>query len=197
MRAVLELRRVQGVSGSAHVENMYSTAMGCPPLEEDQDQWIAGLLQSSPSIADDGTRVVVSGARGELTLVDAAVVHPGRPLVDTVWRVDGFFGGGGALDDRGSFGTALVIASEGRLTLDTRRGRTSALVTFASSSLIVGDPSTSAATCTADEEEAEEQILAVLTGELTYAIHENSPRLTSSNGNGLSLIGTTPDQTSG
>lgn len=75
------------------VQEISMTEMGCDPERHAQDQWFAELLQSSPTVAVDGDRLVLAAGGTAVVLVDRDVSAPDASLVDTTWEVDGFADG--------------------------------------------------------------------------------------------------------
>ena len=77
------------------VDAVSMTEMGCDPARHDQDQWLADLVSSAPTLEpiDDG--FVLRANTTEITFVDRAVVEPDVDLIGTTWLVDGFIEGRG------------------------------------------------------------------------------------------------------
>lgn len=69
------------------------TEIGCDPARHDQDEMVASLLASRPTVELDGDRLALVGTDLRVELLDRAVADPDRPLVGPTWEVTGFLRG--------------------------------------------------------------------------------------------------------
>jgi heat shock protein HslJ len=81
------------VDGRLMVDTLAMTEMGCDKSLMQQDDWLAGLLQDGLSLALDGNTLALSSGDVRIALLDREVADPDRPLVGTVWMVDGIIDG--------------------------------------------------------------------------------------------------------
>ena len=70
------------------------TEMGCEPALMQQDQWLAGLLTSSPTIAASGDRLTLTAGQTVLSMVDEQSVTSDRSMRGTLWVLDSYGGSG-------------------------------------------------------------------------------------------------------
>jgi heat shock protein HslJ len=174
-------------SGTLVVADLSMTEMGCPGGLHEQDEWIADLLTSGPTLRLAGDELTLTGATITVTLLDRRVADPDRPLVGTAWVVDSIITGDAvssvpsdepavfSIDSSGSFHATTGCAG-GQL-----RGRAE----------IAGDrvtlTVTEAVACTASGNGLDEAIRSTLQGELTYEITARRLTLTASDGTGLGM----------
>ena len=72
-----------------------TTEMGCDPPRHAQDEWLAALLSSGPTVEPGDQGFVLRTDSVTLTFVDREVADPDRELVGTTWVVDGYLDGAG------------------------------------------------------------------------------------------------------
>lgn len=98
-----------------------TTEMGCDAPRHSQDEWLAGVLSSEPTVerTDDG--FVLRADDVVITFVDESIVEPDVPLVGTTWIADGFIEGGGpdgAVSSAPGDPASVVFADNGFVTGD-------------------------------------------------------------------------------
>ena len=76
------------------VDALAGTEMGCEPALMQQDQWLVGLLTSSPAIAASGDRLTLTAGQTVLSMVDERSVTHDRSLRGTLWVLDSHGGNG-------------------------------------------------------------------------------------------------------
>jgi heat shock protein HslJ len=99
--------------GTLHVDALAMTDMGCDAARHEQDEWLAALLSSAPTVEplDDG--LVLRSGYVEIMFVDRSTVDPERDLVATTWTVDSYVTG------TGSDGTvSSATGDDARVTFD-------------------------------------------------------------------------------
>ena len=72
------------------VTDLAMTEMGCDPERHEQDNFVASLLGSSPTIVIGDTELVLSNDRVTVTFVDESIANPDQQIVGTRWVVSGF-----------------------------------------------------------------------------------------------------------
>jgi hypothetical protein len=70
------------------LEGALSTAMGCRPELLRQDEWLATLLESGPTLDVGGPTLTLRAGEVVVTMLDREVAEPGAALVGTAWHVD-------------------------------------------------------------------------------------------------------------
>jgi heat shock protein HslJ len=178
--------RVEGTT--LVVEELSTTDMGCDPERHDQDAWFADLLTTGPQLLMSGDEIQLNDGVSRVVLRDAEVAEPDRPLVATVWEVDGFLDGETAM-------SAAAPDAPGRLVLE-RDNQVSAFdgcseVTGlrwqvdGSELRIDGDPS-DAQPCEGGDDHAE-RVRAVLGGTLTWSVDADRLTLLAGDGRGVTF----------
>lgn len=98
------------------VGDMFTTEIGCDPDRHAQDQFVAELLSSNPTIGLDGDQLTIASAEVEIELVDRAVADPDRPIIGTTWEVTGFIEGEAASSFAVDEPATLVFNDDSTLT---------------------------------------------------------------------------------
>lgn len=93
--ATFELR-----DGAVIVQGFASTLRGCAREVLHQDDWLAAFFTSQPRIAQDGDRVVFTGADATLTFLDRRLADPDQPLAGAPWIIDTYIDGDVAMSGR-------------------------------------------------------------------------------------------------
>ncbi|HSL58783.1 MAG TPA: META domain-containing protein [Acidimicrobiales bacterium] len=166
------------IFGDARIEGdelvvgaLASTSMACEPDLMDQDQWLADLLSSRPTLAVDGDEVSLTSGTTVLTLVDRRVADPDRPLVGTTWTVDTLISGDAASSlPAGVDPPTLTIGDDGRFTAFLGCNRANGPVAVGDTTLTFGPAATTRMMCPPDAMDVEATVLAVLDGEVTWSI---------------------------
>lgn len=72
------------------VTDLAMTEMGCDPERHDQDNFVASLLGSSPTIVIADTELLLSNDRVTVTFIDESIANPDQQIAGTRWVVSGF-----------------------------------------------------------------------------------------------------------
>lgn len=72
------------------------TEKGCDLERHEQDEWLAGFLESSPAWTLDDERLTLSSEGVTLVMLDEEVANPDRSLEGRVWTVNTLIDGVGA-----------------------------------------------------------------------------------------------------
>ena len=155
------------------------TEMGCERPLMDQDTWLAGLFEAPVTVGGDP--LTFRSGRVVLTVADREDVLPDRPLVGTRWRVDGLVSGDAVSSVPSGVEAWLEIAEDGRVTLNTGCNQGNGTVAVGDATLTFGPLATTRKLCKFANnggQEVEQTMLAVLDGETTYDIVEQSLSIT-------------------
>jgi len=170
------------------VGDLFTTEIGCDPERHAQDEFVAALLSSDPTIALEGDRLMIASADVEVELVDRAVADPDRPIVGTTWEVTGFLEGEAATSFAVDEPATLVFNDDSSISGFDGCAAFTVPVEVADGSIggpvdgdgelqfgpiAVDDP---AADCPAELDEYRSLVQAVLAGQATYTI--DGPNLT-------------------
>ncbi len=72
------------------------TEMGCDGPRQDQDEWLFGLLGSSPTLALSGDQLTLAAGTTVITLLDRRVAEPDLPLTGRTWTLESIISGDAA-----------------------------------------------------------------------------------------------------
>jgi heat shock protein HslJ len=169
------------------VNDLGSTEMGCDAARHSQDEWLASVLTANPAYVLDDTRLQLHSNDAVIALVDREVADPDRPLVHTIWAVDGLIDGSMASSIPAGTSATMVFDDDKIDVTITSCNQISGTVKVASTTIDVGHLVTTDIACAGPAATLETAIVAVLDGKITYAIEAATLRLTRSNGKGLTL----------
>ena len=77
--------------GILTIGGMSMTAIGCEEGLHEQDQFLAELLGSQPTVVLEENKLVLSTDAVTIDFLDRKIADPDRPLVGTDWLENGFF----------------------------------------------------------------------------------------------------------
>jgi heat shock protein HslJ len=167
-----------------------TTMIACPADLQAQDEWLAGLLTSSPSLSLAGSTLTIGEEPG-LTLEEVADL----PVEGTRWALESLVDGDSVSSVPTDLGAELTIRTDGtRLDVSTGCNEGAAPVTVqpsrapSSGTLSVGALATTDMTCPQVARGIEAHVLAVLEGEVAYEVDGDRLTLTK-DGLGLVLTG--------
>jgi heat shock protein HslJ len=169
------------------ISELGSTEMGCDAARHSQDEWLASVLTANPTYALADARLQVRSEDTVLALLDREVADPDRPLLHTVWAVDGVIDGSMAGSIPSGTSATMVLDDDKIDVTITSCNQISGSVKIAPTTIEVGHLVTTDVACTGAAAALETAIVAVLDGKITYAIEATTLRLTRSNGKGLTL----------
>ena len=150
------------------VSAMWMTEMACQPPLMDQDTWLAGLLDGAlVTLAGDELTLAKDG--DVLTLFDRVVADPDRPLLGTRWVVDGLVAGDAVSSVPPGVVAALTF-SAGRVDVEGGCNRGGGAVAVSDATLTFGSIGLTKMACQGAAMAVEEAVVAVLAGEVRYAI---------------------------
>lgn len=145
------------------------TEMGCDAPLHAQDEWLAKLLQASPSWRLDGDELVVTGADAELVLLDRSVAEPDRPVEGTRWQLDTIFSAGTA-SSLPAGADAHLTFDGGRVTGSTGCNTLEGPAAIAGSTIEFGQLSMTRKACPDGLAAVEQAIVAVLQGDVPFEV---------------------------
>jgi heat shock protein HslJ len=162
---------------------MAQTEMACEQPLMDQDAWLATFLASGPAVALDDATLTLTSEGTVVTFVDREVAEPDVPLEGTVWTLDAIGGAGGADAAVSSVPEGVTstirIGTDGRLAAHPGCNTGSAPVEVGDGVLIIGPMALTRMMCEPAAMEVEDAVVAVLQGEVTYAVTGDLLQLTS------------------
>ena len=167
--------------GTLNVDNLGGTEMGCDQALMDQDVWLSELLSSQPTLEVDGDTVTLTSGTTVITLTDKSVVQPDVVLEGTAWTLEsmGSAGSDGAVSSVPSDVTStLTINAEGQLELAPGCNTGGAAAEVADGTITFGPVRLTKMACEGSANEVERAVLAVVDGEVGYAIKGDQLTLT-------------------
>ncbi|HEX6195382.1 MAG TPA: META domain-containing protein [Jiangellaceae bacterium] len=173
------------------IAGMGMTEMGCDPPRMEQDQWLAGFLDSSPAWTLDGDELTLSSGGTEIVLLDREVADPDRPLEGTRWVVDTLLRGtgpDGAASSMagGTEGSAwLEIGTDGTFTASSGCREFQGTAVVNNGSVTFSDTVQTDQACAPEFEDLDSTMTIVLGGEVEYEI--TAARLVLSHPDGVGL----------
>lgn len=95
------------------------TEMGCDPDRHAQDDWLVGFLAARPTVALDGTNLVLTSGGTVVALTDREVAEPDLPLAGTTWTVDTIISGDAASSVPPQAVATFRFSDDGRVEIRT------------------------------------------------------------------------------
>ena len=154
------------------VPAMAMTQMACEPAAlMDQDTWLSAVLTSGPTVALDGDTLTLTADGAVIVLEDQESADPDRPLEGTTWNVEGLITEDAVSSLPAGGRVPTVLLEDGTVTVDTGCNTGSGSYELGDGEITFGAIATTRAACTDPAAtEAEQIVLATLTGTSTYEI---------------------------
>ena len=160
-------------------EQLVSTMMGCEPDLMAQDEWLSSFLVATPTVQLDGDRLTLTSGDVSIVLIDESVVTPARPLNGTAWALDTIVDGEIASSvPMGVETPTLEIGEDGFAQVFTGCNRGSAAATLDGTTLTLGSLRLTKVACPGDAANVEFAVMAVLDGDVAFAIEGDRLTLT-------------------
>lgn len=161
------------------VGDMAGTMMGCEPALMDQDQWLAGYLAAGPAASLEGDTLRLTADGVTVTLVDRTVAEPARPLAGTAWSLETLVEGEAASSvPAGVEPPTMQIGEDGFAAVFTGCNRGRSAVGTNGPTLSFGPLALTRMACPGDAAAVEASVVAVLDGDVTFAIEGDQLTLT-------------------
>lgn len=170
--------------GVLRADRLASTLMSCPPPLDGADTWLSELFAAQPRWHLDGDMLTLDGGDVSVSLLDRTVADPDRPVVGTQWVLTELVTAAAvstswALEEAAP---TLTVADDGTVSGSTGCNRFTGHVTVGDT-LTFGPLATTRAACPDPElARTESTVLAVLSGEVRYAVEGARMRLTGADG---------------
>ncbi|QBJ95209.1 META domain-containing protein [Rhodococcus sp. ABRD24] len=182
---------VELAGGIVNTGPIATTMMACPGDIAGADKWMTDFFAARPTWKLDAETLTLVSPETTVSLTAKTVTSPDRPVIGTTWVVDTLIS-----PDAVSTSTALetsaptlTIAENGRATGTTGCNRFNGPAQLGNGTITFGPLVTTHLTCPTDVTEVERAVLAVLDGEVTYAIDADTMKLMRPDGLGLGLRG--------
>lgn len=162
------------------------TEMGCDAPLHAQDEWLAKLLQATPSWQLDGDQLTVTSGGTELVMVDRDVAEPDAPIDGTHWVLDTIYSGETASSVPADTGAFLVFDG-GKVTGSTGCNSLEGPATVTGSKIQFGEIVLTRKACPDTLAGVERAVVAVLRGEIPFKIEAGRLTLNPGSEQGLGL----------
>jgi len=174
--------------GRLVVGAMSMTEMGCDALRHQQDELVAALLTSRPSLRIDGDQLILDGSEGVATFRDRRVVEPDLPLVGPTWTLTTLIEGDAAMSVPGDVVARLQFADDGTFHVEPGCNTGNGSYVAGEGVISFGPIGLTRMACPGDRDRVERAVLEVLSGEVEFEIHSGTLTLRSGD-RGLQLSG--------
>lgn len=170
--------------GKLVIGPMMMTEMACEEPRMAQDQWISTFLPGA-AIALEGDTLTLAKDGVTLTATDKKVAQPDLPLEGTTWVVEGLVAND-AVSSMPQGVTATLVFGDGKVAVDTGCNKGNGAAEIAETVITFGPIATTKMACAGPAGEVEQQVLAVLAGDVAWTIDSNALQLRGAAG-GLDL----------
>jgi heat shock protein HslJ len=152
---------------------MAMTQMACDPALMEQDTWISALMSSDPTFTLDGDTLTITGSDAQVVTF-AAVAD--RSLEGVRWVVDGLLANEG-VSTVPIGAEASITITDGTAAVEAGCNTGSAPVTITDTTITFGPLMLTRMACPEPQTTLENAVVAVLDGEVAYAIDGDSLQL--------------------
>ena len=168
-------------------EDLRATQMGCSPELQAQDEFLSQFFRSSPAIELDDESLTLTGVDATIEFQDRRVAEPDLPLEGTQWTVDSLVSADAVSSVPTGSEPELQFA-DGKVTGTTGCNTLNGPAEVGNATITFGPLATTRMACV-DGQDVEQHVLAVLSGQVTYAIDADTLQLSSPSGEGLGAHG--------
>lgn len=174
------------------VSDLAGTLMACPDERQRADEWLVGLLRSTPSWSLENDTLTVQNDDLTVTMVDQRIANPARPLRGTTWTVDALRTPDAHIRSRAidESQPTLTIADDGAVTGSTGCNRMTGQATMNETpegTEVAFQVATTKMMCPPEVMEVEQSVLRTLDGTINAEIESDTLTLSNPNGYGLEL----------
>jgi heat shock protein HslJ len=170
--------------GKLDVGAMVTTEMACEEPLMAQDQWISAIVNGA-AITLEGDTLTLAKDGVTVTATDKEVAKPDLPVEGTVWEVEGLVSNQAVSSMPAGVEASLVFAG-GKVAVDAGCNKGSGTAQVGDSTITFGPIATTKMLCEGAAGEVEQQVLGVLSGEVTYTVDADALQLRGA-GDGLDL----------
>ena len=168
-------------------DGMGMTAMGCDPALQAQDEWLSGVLTSTPTVRLAGNTLTLEGPTAAIQLVDRAVAEPDRNLVGTTWTVESVITGDAVGSVPAGAVATLLFNADGTLQVSPGCNHGGGAWKLDGAGIRLSDLVTTKMACAGPRGELETAVLRVLSAGLLSASIDSNLLTLQGAGGGLQL----------
>ena len=147
-----------------------STEMGCDPERHEQDDWVADLLTSSPTIRLSEPELTLTAGDTVVALVDREVAEPDADLVGTHFVLESIVDGDTVSSVPAGVEATFEISGDGTVELALGCNTGGGTAEIGDGTLTFGTIVATEMACEEPAMQVEAAILDLLSGEVTYQI---------------------------
>lgn len=167
-------------AGQLLVGDLATTEIGCDAARHEQDEWLAEILASKPTLRLVGNELTLESDGTVIALLDREIAEPDLKLVGTSWGLESIARGdtvSGIAGDR----PELLFGEDGQVTFTTGCNEGFASYKLNAQTVQLSGIGTTKRACADDTAEVEQTVLAVL-GSSAVAFHIDGSLLKLSGG---------------
>jgi heat shock protein HslJ len=165
--------------GVLRVDEVSSTAMGCDPPGIAEDGWLAGVLQSGPTVVRDRDTLILASGTTEIRFLDRQVAEPDVSLTGRTWTVDGLIEGAGVSSvPVGVTAPTVTFTADGQVQVDSGCNRAQGTAKVGSEAIEIHLTSRTEAPCSVDGARVERIAFTTLEGTVGYRVEASTLHLT-------------------
>jgi heat shock protein HslJ len=170
--------------GKLAVGAMMTTEMACQEPLMAQDQWISAFVNGA-AFTLEGDTLTLAKDGVTVTATDKKVAKPDLPVEGTVWTVESLVSNQAVSSMPAGVEASLVFA-DGKVAVDAGCNKGNGAAGIGDTTITFGPIATTKMFCEGAAGEVEQQVLGVLTGEVTYTVDSDALQLRGAGG-GLDL----------
>jgi heat shock protein HslJ len=169
-------------------EGFAMTQIACPGDQQEQDEWLAGFLDSEPTwqLSEDSELNLRAG-KTELLLTDKLVAEPARPLIGTLWTLDTLVDGETASSTTAGVPPATVRFTEQEVEVFTGCNGGSSGYRFGKGQVTFEPLVLTRKACAPEVMRQEQTVVAVLSGTAKMKVESDLLTIDHPSGKGLRL----------
>lgn len=164
-----------------------TTEMGCDAPRHQQDEWLAGVLGSTPTWRLTDSELVVTSGDTVLTLGERSVVEPPQPLEGPTWTVDTLLSGETASSTTAGTTPATLTFESGQVKVFTGCNEGSAPYTVTGDTIEFGALVLTRKACPPEIMRQETAVSEVLVGKVRFEITASRLTVEHPSGKGIQL----------
>jgi len=160
-----------------------TTEIGCDPDRFAQDDWLFGLLGSTPGITLSGDELTIRAGQTVITLVDRQVAEPDLPLTGRIWTLESIISGDAASSVPVGVVASIAFTAAGRVEVSTGCNSGSGAAVVGNGSLRITDLAITKRACPGAAGAVETSVLGVLRApQISFEIEASLLRLRADEG---------------
>lgn len=162
------------------------TAMGCEQPLQEQDLFVAKVLQASPSWQLANDRLTITSGKTTFDLAPRETVHPDKDLMGTTWVLDTLVDGNSASSTPANV-PEVTMNFDKTASAHTGCNGVGAEYTVEGDTIVFRNAARTMKACAPEVNQVENAVADIMGGEVKYEITADRLTLTNSSGKGIQL----------